>query len=196
MTCLARHDLFGSHRPAMHPALLHLIVALAALIAPLILVAAAVALRARRRSATPGSGLDRPWPLESKGTLLSDSERVLYRRLRQAAPEHIVLSQVQLLQMLRFKPGAEQRQDIRNRINQLSVDFVVLEPDTRIVAAIELDDASHFSERRRAADARKTHALASAGIPLYRWNVRQMPTVRVIEAALASALAKANRLAG
>jgi very-short-patch-repair endonuclease len=166
----------------------------AALIVLVMVASLVVALRRRRRPST--AGLDRPWPLESKDTLLSEPERVLYRRLRRAAPEHIVLAQVQLLQMLRFRPGAARRQDIRNRINQLSVDFLILEPDTSIVAAIELDDASHSAEKRRAADARKTHALKCAGIPLLRWHVRQMPSVRGIEAALRTCRSAGPRTRG
>jgi very-short-patch-repair endonuclease len=164
----------------MAPTLLHSIAALAALT---VLAGAVLALARERRSAASFSDFDRPWPLESEGTLLTDTELVLYRRLVQAAPEHIVLSQVQLQQMIRFRRGAR-RQSIANRINQLCVDFLIVEPDTSIVAAIELDDASHFREDRRWADARKTHALRSAGIPLLRWNVRQLPTVRAIEVAL------------
>ena len=73
---------------------------------------------------------------------------------------------------------------IANRISQLSMDFLVVRADTSIVAAIEHDDGSHDRERRRIADARKTHALKSAGIPVVRWNVRQMPDVAAIEAAI------------
>ncbi|HTW37135.1 MAG TPA: DUF2726 domain-containing protein [Steroidobacteraceae bacterium] len=165
----------------MHPALSQSIIALAALS---VLAAAAAALSRRRRRAS--SALDRPWPLEPERTLLSETELVLYRRLVQAAPKHIVLSQVQLQQMVRLRAGA--RGALRNHFNQLSVDFVIVRPDTSIVAAIELDDASHFREPRRRADARKTHALRSAGIPLLRWNVRQLPSVRAIQAALVDRL--------
>lgn len=162
----------------MHPALPQSLIALVALS---VLAAAAVALGRKRRSAA-AAALDRPWPLEPERTLLSEPELVLYRRLVQAAPKRIVLSQVQLQQMVRLRPGA--RRALRNHFNQLSVDFVIVRLDTSIVAAIELDDASHFREQRRNADARKAHALRSAGIPLLRWNVRQLPTVRALQAAL------------
>lgn len=152
-------------------------------------IAAVAAVLGRRRRVSRAA-LDRPWPLECEPHLLSKPERMLYQRLVQAAPEHIVLMQVHLLQMVRFKRGTESA-GIKNRFNRLSVDFVILRPDTGIVAAIELDDASHFEEHRRAADARKAHALASAGIPLLRWNVRQMPSVQMIQATLATALRRA-----
>jgi hypothetical protein len=68
--------------------------------------------------------------------------------------------------------------------SQLSVDFLIVKPDTSIVAAVELDDASHDRQDRRAADTRKAQALKSAGIPLLRWSVGQMPEVPAIAAAL------------
>lgn len=146
----------------------------------LALVGAALeVIRPRNRSPS----LNQPWPIEPKRTLLSQPEQVLYRRLSQACPRHIVLCQVQLLQMLRFKRGGWNR-GIANRISQLSIDFLVLNPDTSIVAAIELDDGSHERADRRAADARKAHALKSAGVPLLRWHTRQLPDASAIQAAL------------
>lgn len=166
----------------MHPVPLQALILLACLI---VLAIAALVVSRRHRPRALSSALERPWPLQRKPYLLSEPERLLYGRLVRAAPNHIVLSQVQLLQMVVFAPAAAQRQAVRNRINQLSIDFVIVAPDTSIVAAIELDDPTHLRKHRRAADARKTHALESAGIPLLRWNVRQMPSVRSIEANLA-----------
>lgn len=147
-------------------------------------LALALVATALRPGRTKSPSLNRPWPLEPRRPLLSQPEQVLYRRLAQACPQRIVLCQVQLLQMLRFKRGGW-NQGIANRINQLSVDFVVINPDTSIVAAIELDDSSHVRADRRAADARKAHALKSAGIPLLRWHTRELPDASAIQAALA-----------
>ena len=148
-------------------------------------ILAAVLGKASRRKHT---GLDVPWPLEAKRTLLTEPEQVLFQRLVQALPHQLVLAQVQLLQAVRFKRGLRHA-TIFNRISQLSLDFVVLTPDTRIVAAIELDDASHRD--RQSADARKAHALQSAGIPLIRWSVHEMPDVATIGLALAKVSATA-----
>jgi very-short-patch-repair endonuclease len=150
----------------------------------LVLLAVAAALGTRRRA---GAGLNASWPLEPKSALLSEPEQRLYQRLIQALPHHRVLPQVQLLQALRFKRGAWDA-SIANRISQLSIDFLVVTPDTRIVAAVELDDASHAREKRQAADARKSHALKSAGIPLLRWSVEKMPDVAAIGAAFSPLL--------
>ena len=124
-----------------------------------------------------------PWPLEAKRQLLTERERALYLRLVQTLPNHIVLAQVQLLQVLNFQRG-KRTQAILNRISQLSLDFLVLNPDTSIVAAVELDDATHTREASRQADARKDHALKSAGIPLIRWNAKNLPDRVAILAAI------------
>lgn len=147
-------------------------------------VIAALVAKPRRRTKT---GLREAWPLQPSPTLLTDPEQVLYRRLLQALPGYIVLAQVQLMQALRFRRGTWSP-GVFNRICQLSVDFLVLKPDTSIVAAIELDDASHDRPDRRDADARKEHALWSAGVPLLRWDVGKMPEAAGIGAAVADVI--------
>jgi hypothetical protein len=121
----------------------------------------------------------KPWPLVAKRQLLTERERALYQRLVQTLPNHIVLAQVQLLQVVNFQRG-RRTQAILNRFNQLSLDFLILNPDTSIVAAIELDDATHTREASRLADARKDHALKSAGVPLIRWNAKNLPDTAAI----------------
>lgn len=113
------------------------------------------------------------WPFYPKKPL-SNPEQVLYFRLTNALPEHIVLAQVQLSRFLGVKKG-NNYQSWLNRINRMSADFVVCNKDSSILAVIELDDGSHNSDKRREADAKKDKALASAGIKLYRWNVKVIP---------------------
>ena len=135
-----------------------------------------------KRRTAPGG----PWPLEACRTVLSQPEQVLYRRLVQALPNHLVFAQVQLSRFLKVKRGVPW-QTWFNRISQLSADFLILNPDTSVVAAIELDDASHDRPRGRDADARKTHALQSAGVRLIRWHVRHLPDEPAIRTALTGA---------
>jgi hypothetical protein len=144
-----------------------------------VLVAAALA-RPRRRQA---NRRDRPWPLEGTQTILSEPEQVLHRRLVEALPGYLVLPQVQLVRVVRFKRGHFNRA-VWNSISQLSIDFLIAKPDTSIVAAIELDDSSHLRVDRQDADARKGHALMSAGVPLIRWQVGKLPDAGSIRSAL------------
>lgn len=151
------------------------------IVALAVVLAAAALARPRRRE---GHGRDRPWPVEPAPSILSEPEQILYRRLREALPECLVLPQVQLARALRFKRGLRDHV-VWNRICQLSIDFLIVRPDTSIIAAVELDDSSHFRRDRQDADARKTHALESAGVPLIRWRVGKMPDAASIKSALA-----------
>lgn len=151
-----------------------------------VLIVIATLLRAfTKKRPTRADILSERWPLKAKRQLLTDRELVLFQRLRDALPGYVVLTQVQLIQLLVFDSG-RRTQSLFNRVCQLSVDFVVLRPDTSIVAAIERDDASHERIDRRDADARKTHALHSAGIQLVRWNAKAIPDLPTIAAALIS----------
>jgi very-short-patch-repair endonuclease len=89
---------------------------------------------------------------------------------------------------LNFRRG-QRTHAILNRISQLSLDFLILNIDTSIVAAVELDDATHARENRSRADARKAHALQSAGVPLIRWKVNCVPDTAAILEAVAKATA-------
>jgi hypothetical protein len=135
---------------------------------------------ARRKSGT-GEG---PWPFVVRKPM-SVPEQVLYFRLLDALPEHIVLAQVQLSRFLSVKRG-HAVQGWQNRINRLSVDFLVLNKDATVVAAIELDDKTHLRSDRRAADERKNRALQDAGVNLVRWNVSQMPNAEQIQSEISA----------
>jgi uncharacterized protein DUF2726 len=91
----------------------------------LLLAAHAALAKSKHRKAR---GLDLPWPLERRRSLLTDPEQILYRRLIQALPDHVVFAQVQLLQMVRFKRHSPPYA-VLNRMSRLSLDFVVLTPN-------------------------------------------------------------------
>ena len=127
---------------------------------------------------------DDNWPFYAKKPL-SQPEQVLYFRLIQALPEHIILAQVQLSRMLGVKKG-NNYQSWTNRINRMSADFVVCNKDSSIVAVIELDDATHQREDRQVADTKKDKALGSAEIRVIRWQAKSIPDITVIQAAFLS----------
>src|ERR1700728_1425059 len=115
----------------------------------------------------------RPWPFYVK-RLLTQPEQVLYHRLVKALPNHIVLAQVQVSRVLGVKKGSRFH-EWNNRINRMSYDFLICDKSAAVVAAIELDDKSHESDRRRDTDARKTRATTDAGLKLVRWHVKSLP---------------------
>ena len=155
----------------------------------LMVVIAALTLAARKkRSATSD---DAPWPFYAKKPL-SHPEQVLYHRLVQALPDHIVLAQVQLSRALGVKRGANFH-SWNNRINRMSFDFLVCAMDSTVLAAIELDDRTHESPSRVLADAKKDKATAAAGIPLIRWKVKAIPDDLAIREAMPKPVPRPDR---
>ena len=123
------------------------------------------------------------WPFYAKKPL-TQPEQVLFHRLVAALPECIVLAQVQLSRVLGVKKGYNFN-EWNNRINRMSLDFVVCLKDSTIVAAVELDDKTHEKTSRMEADAKKEKALSAAGISLVRWNVSALPDETAIRQAFA-----------
>ena len=148
----------------------------------LLVVIAAVAFLALLKIKTQNNAGNEVWPFYAKKPL-SQPEQVLYFRLTQALPEHIILAQVQLSQLLGVKKG-NNHQSWLNRINRMSADFVVCRKDSTIVAVIELDDATHQQVNRQAADAKKDKALSAAEIKIIRWQAKAIPDIFAIQAAL------------
>ena len=132
-----------------------------------------------RNTATQGSVEDTPadsrWPLTAR-KLLTTRERFLYDLLLCMYPDHKIFVQVALSQLIDVPEGHSERMSIRNRFSQLVADFVLCRPDLGIVAVIELDDRTHQWAHRKAADARKTKALANAGLKLVRVPAGPLPT--------------------
>ena len=126
---------------------------------------------------------EKRWPFYAKKPL-TQPEQVLYHRLVRAMPECIVLAQVQLSRVLGVKKGFDFRV-WNNRINRLSLDFLICLKDSTIVSAIELDDKTHNNPLRIEADTRKEKALFAAGIVLVRWNVGALPDEATIRQVLA-----------
>lgn len=148
----------------------------------LIIVVAVVAILAIFKVKSQSNDAGEVWPFYAK-KLLSQPEQVLYFRLVQALPEHIILAQVQLSRLLGVKKG-NNYQAWFNRINRMSIDFVVCNKDSSVVAVIELDDATHQKADRQVADAKKDKALSSAGVRMVRWQVKAIPDIATIQSTL------------
>jgi very-short-patch-repair endonuclease len=133
----------------------------------------------KRRGATGAS--DIAWPFYAKKPL-TQPEQILYHRLVAAMLDRIVLAQVQLSQVLGVKKGFNVRA-WNNRINRMSLDFLVCLKDATIVAAVELDDKTHDKASRIEADAKKEKALSAAGVAIVRWHVSGLPDAAAIRQA-------------
>jgi very-short-patch-repair endonuclease len=66
----------------------------------------------------------------------------------------------------------------------MSVDFVVCQKDSSIVAVIELDDETQEKEAQQTMDAKKDKALFAAGIRILRWQAESLPDVATIHTTL------------
>ena len=138
---------------------------------------------AARKKRDAFDGAQGPWPFYAKRPLTTP-EQVLYFRLVESLPQHIVLAQVQVSRVLGVKKGFKFN-EWNNRVNRLSYDFVICSKDATVIAAVELDDSSHERADRKSTDAKKERATTAAGIRLVRWHVKQLPDAAAIRAAFA-----------
>ena len=111
-----------------------------------------------------------------KKNIMTPTELKLYGKLVSAFPNHLIFTQVQLSQAVQA-PSPADRFKWNNRINRMSLDFVVCEKSSNPICVIELDDKSHLRDSAKIKDAKKDKALGAAGIPIIRIKVDEMPTV-------------------
>jgi hypothetical protein len=129
----------------------------------------------------PGKQATR-WAVKARPPV-SPVEQQLFRRLVDAFPQCIILSQVAVSQLVSVVPGPG-RQVAFNKISRLVADFVLCTAGFAVIAIIELDDSSHAAAHRKNADRNKSEALAAAGFSLVRFQASKLPTVAELRAAL------------
>lgn len=116
---------------------------------------------------------------ELAGPLLSEAEAKFYGVLREAAlagPEACVVAcKVRLRDVIQPLRGLDRSrwQTLHNRACQKHLDFVVVRAsDFGVLAAVELDDASHQRRDRRERDAFVDAAMSAAGVRVLRVRCR------------------------
>lgn len=120
------------------------------------------------------------WPFQ-KRKLITETEQILFERLREALPDYHIFTQVQLSQLVSVKKGHSFKLWFA-RISRMSVDFVIADKELNTIAAIELDDKSHYmDEGRHQADAKKDKVLTAAGFRTIRWRCEIMPSASQIQ---------------
>jgi hypothetical protein len=122
-----------------------------------------------------GPGVDAPverYPYRPRDGLFTPTEARFLQALDAAVGgSHRVFGKVRLADIVDVDSsvGRAAWHSAFNRISSKHVDFVVCDGDTlRLVAAIELDDASHDAPRRQRRDHFLERALAAAGVSLVR----------------------------
>jgi very-short-patch-repair endonuclease len=115
-----------------------------------------------------GDDLD-VWPFMPR-VFMTNAEVRFFHQLKQAVPEYLIFSQVGLSRLIECSDEEDEKFWF-NRINRMSVDYVLVDQDAQsVLVAIELDDWSHESNARARADLKKDKALISAGIPMVRFH--------------------------
>jgi hypothetical protein len=134
------------------------------------------------KRAKAGSQNDKP-PYFKKKTLLEEKEQVLFHRLIEAMPEHYIMAQVRLADIVGVKK-CDNWQTWFNKVSRKSVDFVVCDKSFVVLACIELDGETHEQADRKKADNAKDEALQAAGIPIVRIEANLLPTASEIKSML------------
>jgi len=123
------------------------------------------------------------WPPQATRVLTSQ-ERTLHSTLVRALPDHVVLSQVPLSRFIKV-PKRHSYAEWLRRLGYQSVDFVVCDMSSHVVAAIELQPtANDLNERARKRLKRIQRTLKAAEIPLFIWSEANLPTADAARAAI------------
>ena len=121
-------------------------------------------------------------PRYASRPLLTPAERSFLGVLDLAlGPAYQTFVKVRLADVLKVADARYNWQSQFNRISAKHIDFVVCDSTTlRVVAAVELDDASHQSAAAKDSDRFKNEALAVSGIRLVRFSAKRSYTVEDI----------------
>jgi hypothetical protein len=123
------------------------------------------------------------WPPQATRVLTSQ-ERTLHSTLVRALPDHVVLSQVPLSRFIKV-PKRHSYAEWLRRLGYQSVDFVVCDMTSHVVAVIELQaTANDVNERTRKRLKRIQRTLKAAEIPLLVWSEANLPTADAARAAI------------
>jgi very-short-patch-repair endonuclease len=122
-----------------------------------------------KEKASPAAPVSSGYPYALRNYLLTKAENSFYHVLKSALPAgSVIMCKVRLSDVLFVERNEGGKADW-NRINQKHIDFLICEEGAlRPRLAIELDDASHQSERAIDRDEFLVGALDAAGLPLLR----------------------------
>ena len=136
---------------------------------------------ARRRSGSRSSA--RKAPAEALDTVqswtpqavrvLTLPERQAYDLVRKALPSRLVLAQVPLARFISV-PTRHSYSDWLTRVGRLTVDLLVCDKSTRVVALVDIRAAGQ-SPRSVRRHERMTQVLQAAGIRVLQWNADTLP---------------------
>lgn len=131
---------------------------------------------ARANKKRPEEELDtvQAWPPQAV-RIMTAPERKAYEILRRALPQHMVLAQVPLSRFVSV-PVRHSYAEWLDRVGRLSVDLLVCDFSSRIIAAIEIRGAEE-TPRARERHERMSQVLRAAGLKVHVWPVLDLPSL-------------------
>jgi hypothetical protein len=118
------------------------------------------------------------WPPQAV-RVMTLPERQAYELLRSAVPRNfMVLAQVPLSRFISV-PTENPHVQWLNRAGRLSVDLLVCDSSSRVVAAVEVRSADE-SKRTIARHERLAKVMKAAGIPVHVWQDAALPSLREV----------------
>lgn len=100
--------------------------------------------------------------------LLTKREHQEYLKLKQYADTRgwLICPKVRLWDLIEPKKGRGNRKELENKIRSKHVDFVLVDPELKVIGVLELDDSTHDREDRKSRDSFVRDALEGAGITM------------------------------
>lgn len=134
------------------------------------------------------AGKNRPLVVEARDTVadwppsatrvLTAPERQAHEILAKALPGHVVLAQVPLSRFIRV-PTRYSYGEWLGRVGQLSVDLLVCDKATEVLAVIEVRGAQE-SPRSLQRHQRLTRVLKAAGVRVLVWSESDLPSTEAV----------------
>lgn len=112
--------------------------------------------------------------------VLTLPERKAYDLVRKALPGRLVLAQVPLARFISV-PTRHSYSDWLTRVGRLSVDLIVCDKSSRVVAVVDVRTPGQSQRSQRRHD-RMTQVLEAAGIRVLHWNAEALPSASDVRA--------------
>lgn len=120
------------------------------------------------------------WPPQAV-RVMTLAERQAYELLRRAMPRnYMVLAQVPLARFISV-PTENPHSQWLSRAGRLSVDLLLCDPSSRVVAAIDIR-ADNESRRTLSRHARLAKVLKAANVPVHAWRDGALPALSEVRA--------------
>ncbi len=120
------------------------------------------------------------WPPQAV-RVMTLAERQAYELLRRAVPRnYMVLAQVPLARFISV-PTENPHGQWLNRAGRLSVDLLICDPSSRVVAAIDVRD-NNESKRTANRHERLAKVLKAAHVPVHAWQDGALPSLHDVRA--------------